>query len=366
MGRISRELRDILRLGMYQLLYLGRIPAYAAVDESVKLALRHGRKGAEEIHERGAEERAQGGRAGANAGPRSRSGGAYRGRPVASGMAGPAMGGSNGQAEAEALCLAGNEAPPLTARVNTVRATRESLLAALAAEESARSQNPGHPLAVDIEELPRPIPELAAFRNGLFWIQDVAAMRVADLVGARRGERIADLCAGPGGKAAALAASAGDGAELFCVELNPAKAEMVRGNAARLGLRSIRCVVGDAREAGRIPGLAPADRALVDAPCSNTGVLRRRPEARWRLRPEDIPRLAAAQGALLAAAADVVKPGGVLVYGTCSIEPDENERVVAAFLLAHPAYLLDEELRMLPRTGGCDGGYAARMVKRNL
>ena len=366
MGRISRELRDILRLGMYQLLYLDRIPAYAAVDESVKLALRHGRKGAEkfvnavlrnapkEVGQVRMPDRAVDPAAHIAA---ARSHPEWLVRRWADRM---------GEAEAEALCLAGNEAPPLTARVNTVRATRESLLAALAAEGVRAVPNPGHPLAVDIEELPRPIPELAAFRNGLFWIQDVAAMRVADLVGARRGERIADLCAGPGGKAAALAASAGDGAELFCVELNPAKAEMVRGNAARLGLRSIRCVVGDAREAGRIPGLAPADRALVDAPCSNTGVLRRRPEARWRLRPEDIPRLAAAQGALLAAAADVVKPGGVLVYGTCSIEPDENERVVAAFLLAHPAYLLDEELRMLPRTGGCDGGYAARMVKRNL
>ena len=364
MARISRELRDILRIGMYQLLFLDRIPAYAAVDEAVKLALRHGRRGGEKF---------------VNAvlrnAPKSISEVRFPAREsdpvkhIAAALSHPEWlvrrwAGRMGIAGAEALCAAGNEQPPLTARVNTIRTTRDRLIAALAAEGCRAAPNPNHPLAVDIGELPRPLPELAAFRNGLFWIQDVSGMRVTDLVGAQRGERIADLCAGPGGKAAGLAAAAGDGAELFCVELDSAKAEMVRENARRLGLRSICCVTGDARTAMRIPGLAPVDRALVDAPCSNTGVLRRRPEARWRLRLEDIPRLAETQGALLAAAAVVVKPGGMIVYSTCSIEPDENEAVIAAFLGGNPDWTLDAELKMVPGARGCDGGYAARLHKR--
>jgi len=303
MERISKELRDILRMGMYQLLFLDRIPAYAAVDEAVKLALRHGQRGGEKFVN-AVLRNAPLSLADVKFPDRERDPVGYisaaRSHPVwlvrrwVERM---------GEAEAEALCAAGNTPPPLTARVNTIRATRDSLIASLAAEGARAVPNEGHPLAVDIEELPRPLPELAAFRNGLFGIQDVSGMRIADLLEAQRGERIVDLCAGPGGKATALAAAAGDAAELICVDLSPDKAAMVRENARRLGLTSIRCLVGDAREASRIPGLAPADRVLVDAPCSNTGVLRRRPEARWRLDPGDIARLAKAQGALLSAAA---------------------------------------------------------------
>lgn len=364
MERISKDLHNIIRLGMYQLLFLDRIPAYAAVDESVKLALRHGQPGAEKF---------------VNAvlrnAPKTLDEVKFPDREsdpveyIASRRSHPAWLVGRwvdrmGETEAEALCAAGNIQPPLTARVNTIRATRDSLIAALTAEGVRAVVNEGHPLAVNIEDLPRPLPELAAFKNGLFAMQDVSGMRIADLLEAQAGERIVDLCAGPGGKATAIAAAAGDGAELICVDLNPEKAAMVRENARRLGLNSIRCLVGDGREAGRIPGLAPADRVLVDAPCSNTGVLRRRPEARWRLRPGDIARLAKAQRELLAGAAAVVKPGGVLVYSTCSVEPEENDGVVAGFLSENPGFEKAQELRLFPHTSGCDGGYAVKLSKK--
>lgn len=363
MGRISPGLREILRMGAYQLLFLDRIPAYAAVDEAVKLASLHGRRGGEKFVNavlRNAPRKVGDIRFPDRAADPVEYLAAARSHPawlVRRWIA------RMGEAAAEALCAAGNSTPPLTARVNTIRATRESLIASLSAEGVRAAPNDGHPLAVDISGLPRPLKELAAFRNGLFAVQDVSAMRIADLVGARRGERIVDLCAGPGGKAAAVAAAAGDGAEVVCLDASPVKAEMVRETAGRLGLRSIRCVVGDARRAARVPGLAPADRVLLDAPCSNTGVLRRRPEARWRLRPWDIARLAKAQAALLSSAAVVVRPGGALVYGTCSVEPEENRGVVEAFLASEPRFRLDSEIELIPAADGCDGGYGARMIR---
>ena len=151
------------------------------------------------------------------------------------------------------------------------------------------------------------------------YIQDRASQLVAAHVGARAGERVLDMCAAPGGKATALASA---GAMVVAVDIDAGRAARVGANAARLGLAGISVVVAD----GEHPPLAPAsfDRVLVDAPCSGLGVLRRRPDARWRVRPDDLPRLAALQRRLLGSAADLLRPGGVLVYSVCTISRAET------------------------------------------
>ncbi len=163
------------------------------------------------------------------------------------------------------------------------------------------------------------------------YAQDPASQMVAAHVGARPGERVADLCAAPGGKATALAAA---GARVVAVEVDPDRAGVLAGNARRHGAGRVATVVGDAA----CPPLAPGrfDRVLVDAPCSGLGVLRRRPDARWRVRPADIPRLAALQRRLLDAAMALVCPGGVLAYSVCTLAREETAGVDRWLAEAHP------------------------------
>ena len=363
MREITRGLDDILRLGVYQLMYLDRVPPYAAVDETVELAKRFGPRGSEKFVNavlRRAQ-RSQGETAPA----------AKEKSPACS----LATSHSHplwlverwlarwGRAEAEALCAANNTIPPLTVRVNRLKTSREKLMTALTREGVRAVPHDGHPLALDIKDLPSPLRDLSSFREGLFQVQDVSGMRVVDLMGAQPGERIADLCAGPGGKATAVAETMGDEGEVLCVELREKKAGMISENAKRLGLSCITVVIGDALRAQTLIGRHAIDRVLLDAPCSNTGVLGRRPEARWRVKEADIGRLAERQTALLSAAAAVVRPGGILVYSTCSVEPDENEKVVELFLRRFPGFGVEDQVSLFPHRSGCDGGYAARLVR---
>jgi 16S rRNA (cytosine967-C5)-methyltransferase len=162
------------------------------------------------------------------------------------------------------------------------------------------------------------------------YIQDRASQLVAAHVGARAGERVLDLCAAPGGKATALASS---GAMVVAVDIDAARATRLAANAAGLGLGGVSVVVAD----GEHPPLAPAsfDRVLVDAPCSGLGVLRRRPDARWRVRPDDLPRLAALQRRLLNSAAGLLRPGGVLVYCVCTMTRVETAGIDRWLARAH-------------------------------
>ncbi|MCA9753131.1 MAG: hypothetical protein KC591_13130, partial [Gemmatimonadetes bacterium] len=208
----------------------------------------------------------------------------------------------------------------------------------------------------------------AAFREGRATIQGETALRAAELVEAQAGERIIDVCAAPGGKAVRFADLCGD-AEIVAADRSARRLGSLRQTLARTGAAGIRLLVAD--------GLRPATRGgfgrvLVDAPCSNTGVLGRRPDARWRRGPEDVNRLATLQGELLDAGREQVGPGGLLVYSTCSLEPEENEHVVRDYLSRHPgdtivsaAEVLPEEivedgcLRVEPHEHGTDGAFAA-------
>lgn len=206
------------------------------------------------------------------------------------------------------------------------------------------------------------------FREGLASIQDATAHRAALLVEPRPGERLLDWCAAPGGKAAVLAQQMDDRGEVLACDVSAERLERVHENAARLGLNSIRPVLlaPDSPESAELRG--EFDAAIVDAPCSNTGAIARRPEARLGLTLRKLASLRGVQSEVLRQAALHVRPGGRLVYSTCSIEPQENERIVEAFLSEFSAWRLDQQWIALPAWGPAlddwrDGGFAARLLR---
>jgi 16S rRNA (cytosine967-C5)-methyltransferase len=262
-----------------------------------------------------------------------------------------------GPAELRALVEADNTRPEVSLRATPGTTTRDKLLAELA--EAGLPVRPS-PLSPDCVILERGDPgPLAAVREGRAVVQDAASALVAPALGAGPGELAADLAAGPGGKAGHLAAL---GARVLAVEVNPRRARLVAQTAGRLGLTDrLHTVVAD----GRRPPLRPgaADAALVDAPCSNLGSLRRRPEARWRHGPGDLPGLVELQLALLDAAVDVVRPGGTVLYSVCTWTRAETDQVVQRLLEDRDDLRLDSTRQLWPHRDGADGMFLARWFK---
>jgi 16S rRNA (cytosine967-C5)-methyltransferase len=226
-----------------------------------------------------------------------------------------------------------------------------------------------------------PVPELPGFNDGEWWVQDAAASLPAKLLNAAPGQRVADLCAAPGGKTAQLAAT---GADVVAVDRSGPRLKRLTENLRRLGLKA-ETVTADATTFTA----EPFDAILLDAPCSATGTIRRHPDVAWLKGPQDVERLGHLQSKLLDAAADLLKPGGVLVYSTCSLEPEEGEAQISALLKRRPDLQRDPvsaeevggeagfitalgEVRTLPshlprpepRLGGLDGFYAARLRRK--
>jgi 16S rRNA (cytosine967-C5)-methyltransferase len=284
-----------------------------------------------------------------------------------------------GAEAAAALARASNEVPPLTVRVNPLRAEREPLLAALREHFPEARACRFAPEGIVLGRGGNPGRE-PAFLEGRFTVQDEASQLVAVLLGARAGERILDLCAAPGTKTTAIAERLGEAGEVVAADRNPRRLALVGRDARRLGLANVttREIDGTGPLAS-LAGPRPFDRVLVDAPCSGLGTLRRNPDARWRVRRSDLPRLAEIQHALLCNAASVLRPGGTLVYSTCTLTKEENEAVVDAFLgeakdfrrkppAALPEGLLplvaeDGFLRSLPHVHGTDGFFAAALER---
>lgn len=201
-------------------------------------------------------------------------------------------------------------------------------------------------------------------------------MLVAHVLAPEPGEFVLDVCSAPGGKTTHIAASMGDRGRIVALDVHEHKMRRIAENCERLGIKSVETLLLDAREAGRrFP--RQADRVLVDAPCSGLGVLRRKPDARWRKRPDDLAALARLQREILSSAAEAVKSGGVLVYSTCTIEREENEAVVEDFLARHEEFSLENAgellplkkrpermLQLYPQRDGTDGFFIARMRRR--
>jgi len=218
--------------------------------------------------------------------------------------------------------------------------------------------------------------------EGLYQVQDQASQLIAPLLGAQAGESLLDACAAPGGKTTHLAALTDNQASILAVDLHPQRVALIREGAARLGCAGIEARAWDMSRTPDFVAPNSLDRILVDAPCSGLGVLRRNPEIRWRRQPRDLTALAALQGAILAAAAPLLRPGGVLLYSVCTFTREETEEVIAAFLDRHRDFaredlravapphwqeLFDDQgaLRTLPHEhDGMDAFWAVRMKKR--
>jgi 16S rRNA (cytosine967-C5)-methyltransferase len=262
-----------------------------------------------------------------------------------------------GLPELRALVEADNTRPEVSLRATPGATTRDKLLAELA--EAGLPVRPS-PLSPDCVILERGDPgPLAAVREGRAVVQDAASALVAPAVGARPGDLVADLAAGPGGKAGHLAAL---GARVLAVEIRPRRAGLVAQTAGRLGLTDrLHTVVADGRRPPLRPGGAGA--ALVDAPSSNLGSLRRRPEARWRHGPDDLPGLVELQLALLDAAVTVVRPGGTVLYSVCTWTRAETDGVVGRLLDGRDDLRLDSTRQLWPHRDGADGMFLARLFK---
>jgi 16S rRNA (cytosine967-C5)-methyltransferase len=273
--------------------------------------------------------------------------------------------------EAAALMRALNERPPLTLRANTLALTREALAARLRAEDALDTTPTRHaPEGLIAAGGGRP-GSWRAFADGALVVQDEASMLIARLLDPRPGETVADVCAAPGTKTTHLAQLMDNRGRIVAFDPQPARLALVSQAAARLGVTIVD--VRDGTVEALAPGFAEAcDAVLVDAPCTNLGVLRRNPEVKWRRRPGDVAGSAERQRQILAAAATMVPAGGRIVYATCSLEPEENEGVVTAFLAERADFALDPPgdfpipleggvLRCLPHRHGTDGFTAVRL-----
>jgi 16S rRNA (cytosine967-C5)-methyltransferase len=232
------------------------------------------------------------------------------------------------------LAAASNRIPPLDLRVNPLRSSRGAVLEALAAAGVMAAELPDLPQGLTLLQLPGALPLLPGYSEGHWCVQDRAAQRIAPLLAVTPGMRVLDACAAPGGKSTHLAELLQNRGELLALDRSGQRLERVRANALRLGHSCVQTAVADATEPG--PWLADGfDRILLDVPCSGLGTLARHVDARWGLQPEAIVGLVALQQQLLDGAAAMLRPGGLLVYATCTVHPAENEQQIEAFLQRH-------------------------------
>ena len=371
---LDPAVRAALRLGLYQILLLDRVPPHAAVATSVDLVKEHQRAAAGLVNavlRRAVRERAHLPLPDAHAEPIAHLAVAYSHPEWLVRRWRAAL----GPDEARALLAADNEAAPTVLRAR--RGTRAALVARLRAAGIEAEATRFAPDAVRLRgSVP---PDLAARIGGACTPQGEASQLVALLVAPAPGMRVLDACAAPGGKATYLAELMEDRGQVVALERHPRRAAMVARAAAGLALGSVAALAADARAAARTLR-ARFDRILVDAPCSGLGTLRAHPEVRWTRHADDPPRLAALQRAILAGVVPLLAPGGVLVYATCTLTREENEDVVADLLAAHPELARDAAtdhlpaaaralvatdgtLRTFPHRHDLDGFYAARLVR---
>jgi 16S rRNA (cytosine967-C5)-methyltransferase len=367
LDRLEPAVVAALRLAIFQLVYLDRVPDHAAVGESVELAKAESRGGAGLVNAvlRRAAREAEA-LVGALPDRTPEEAALRHSHPE---WIAQLWWDTFGAGTARLLMAADNQPAEAALRANTLRITAADLAQRLPAE----TEPTGEDGLILIE--PFDAHGSSEWREGLFMPQSRAAMAVARVLAPEPGERVLDLCAAPGGKTTHLAALMRDQGELVAVERHKGRAEALRRTAARMGATCVEVRVADAAE----PADGTYDRVLVDPPCSDLGTLASRPDARWRKTADQPERLARTQGAILRAGADALAPGGTLVYSTCTISPAENERVIHAFLADRPEFEADDlrqevpvwqhpsvpfHLQTLPHRDGTEGCFIARLRRR--
>ncbi len=271
-----------------------------------------------------------------------------------------------GAERAEAICRWDNEPASVTVLSLPRRPTAPQLLASFLAAGVEARRHPGVPERAVVIPHGSHVDRLPGFAEGLFSIQDPATLEAVRLLDVRPGQRVLDACAAPGGKSVQIGALLeGTGGSLVAMDCWRDRLAPLRENLRRFGMDGLaRVVLGDAKRVRAADlGGGAFDRILADAPCSNTGVQRRRADARWRFDPARLATLAEVQGAILENLAGLLAPGGRLVYSTCSIEEEENGAVVAGFLARHPDWRLAETAALVPPDRGCDGAFAAALER---
>jgi len=377
--KIQPWVRNLLRLSLYQIRYLDRIPERAAVHEAVEIAKRRGHQGIASL---------------VNGVLRNslRNPQAWDQQPQGDAAAQIAVACSHpewlvrrwlkvyGEETTRAICEANNRPARPSVRVNRLKMTRDELLARLgeqgvAATPSALSPDGillagGNPADSDW------------YRQGYWTVQDESSMLVAPAVAPEPGMRVLDACAAPGGKTTHLAEYMGNQGLIVANDVHPHKRALIAVAASRLEIGIIETMVSDALDLPE-KGLGSFDRILLDAPCSGFGVIRRKPDLKWNKSPDDVKEIAKLQYQLLSNLSRMLAPSGKLVYSTCTIEPEENQEIVRRFVREHPNFAIDPTLAedlpeavrgLLDDSGGClqilphhfgsDGFFIARLKRR--
>ncbi len=360
--------RNILRLGLFQILFMDRVPDSAAVNTSVDLAkteagakvtgfvnavLRNAIRGHQSIELPDAAV-----------------------NPVAALAVQTSFSPwmikrwieRMGYDETADMANALNTIAPLILRTNTLKTKRRALLAAMEAAEEKPIPTPGSPLGLTFAGINRAVIDLPGFDTGAFQVQDEAAQLVTYLVDARPGDRVLDACAGLGGKTGHIAQQMKNTGHIRAVDMHPDKLKRLGREMQRLGIVNVSTQVVDLDDAAATRRLGTFDRVLLDAPCSGLGVLRRHPDGKWRHGHHSLLEMAQRQKKFLDHLAPAVKPGGVLLYVVCSNEPEENEDVINHFLNNHTDFKISPALPYLPDTAqhlATPKGYFRSLVHRH-
>ncbi len=359
--KLRPEDRTILRLGVCQLAYMDSVPEYAAVNETVNLAGRYARGRVPFIN--AVLRNCQRSGAGVPFPDREQDPDGwlsltYSYDPY---LIGILRGEVSDENELEALLRAGNETPELTIRVNTLRTDREKLAERLAAQgfEVTYGRHSERTLAVSGSGLL----DSAEYAEGLFSVQDESSVIAVETLAPKPGDTVVDVCSAPGGKTAAMAEIMNDTGRVIAFDLYEHKLPLITGNAGRLGISIIDARAFDSRKT--MPGLeGGADCVLADVPCSGLGVIRRKPEIKYVKDAAGVKALPEVQLRILRAAAAYVRPGGKLLYSTCTINKGENGDVVRAFLEMRSDFGIEAERQLMPHTDGTDGFYMCLMRNR--
>lgn len=344
--RLDAEVMEVLRIGAYQILFLDRVPDHAAVHVSVELAHRAAKPGTAGLVNAVLRSLCR---------KKSRTGkealvrGAARGEPDFPGWLKDLWKRDLGAPRARELLHALLAQPDVTLRVNPLKTARQDLVEALAREGVLAEPMEGLPWALRVVKGSGDIRKTRCCSEGLCVQQEAASQLVVDLLRPCPGERVLDVCAAPGLKTSQIGARMGNRGVLVALDRKPARVRELRRLCRRMGVRLTGALAAD----GSRPGAAGLkersfDRVLVDAPCSGLGILRRTPEKKWRP-PPDFQALADLQAGLLCSAAGLVREGGVLVYSTCTVNRQENEDILEAFLARHPEFRLEDASLVLPR-----------------